>query len=97
MDISLFRKELEQNLQKLGDNITYNQFENIFMRQLDKHAPMKEKYIRANNTPFMNKKINKAIMNRSRLTFRLEWCFLVCRPERGGGVFATGALKAYIS
>ena len=41
------------------------------MRQLDKHAPMKEKYIRANNTPFMNKKLNKEIMNRSRLRNKL--------------------------
>ena len=32
------------------------------------------------------------------LTLRPEWCFLVCRPKGGGGgVFATGALKAYIS
>ena len=32
---------------------------------------MKEKYIRANNAPFMNKKINKYIMNRSRLRNKL--------------------------
>ena len=31
---------------------------------------MKEKYIRANNGPFMNKTISKAIMNRSRLRNR---------------------------
>ena len=26
------------------------------------HAPMKKRYIRANNTPFMNKELHKAIM-----------------------------------
>ena len=37
------------------------------MEVLDKHALMKEKYIRDNNGPFMNKILSKAIMNRSRL------------------------------
>ena len=30
-------------------------------------APMKEKYVRANNSPFWNKRLNKALMTRSRL------------------------------
>ena len=34
---------------------------------LDKHAPMKHKYTRANQAPFMNKFLQKAVMNRSRL------------------------------
>ena len=34
---------------------------------LNKHAPMKTKYLRANNSPFMNKELTKAIMVRSRL------------------------------
>ena len=37
------------------------------MNILNKHAPMKEKLIRANNSPFMNKTMSKAIMTRSRL------------------------------
>ena len=53
-----------------GGDITYNQFEKIFIEQIDKHAPMKEKYVRANNTPFMNNILSKAIMNRSRLQNR---------------------------
>ena len=62
-------EELRQNLMKVGKNIPYNQFENIFIAQIDKHA-IKEKYIRANNEPFMNKILSKAIMNRSRLRNR---------------------------
>ena len=34
---------------------------------LDKHAPLKIIYIRVNQSPFMNKKLRKEIMNKSRL------------------------------
>ena len=34
---------------------------------LDKHAPLKTKYIRGNNAAFMNKELGKAIMKRSKL------------------------------
>ena len=37
------------------------------MSILNRHAPMKEKLVRANNSPFMNKTLNKAIITRSRL------------------------------
>ena len=42
-------------------------FENIFMTILNIHAPLRKKYLRANNAPFMNKLLSKAIMVRSRL------------------------------
>ena len=42
-------------------------FEHLFLATLNKHAPMKTKYLRANNSPFMNKELTKAIMVRSRL------------------------------
>ena len=34
---------------------------------LDKHTPLKKRYVRANQSPFMNKKSSKEIMKRSRL------------------------------
>ena len=37
------------------------------MFTLNKHAPLKTRYVRANNSPFMNNDIYKAIMVRSRL------------------------------
>ena len=40
------------------------------MKILNIHAPMKEKLIRANNSPFMNKTLSKAFMNRYRLKNR---------------------------
>ena len=42
-------------------------FENILMNILNIHAPLRKKYLRANNAPFMNKPLSKAIMVRSRL------------------------------
>ena len=50
--------------------MTLNAFKTIFMVLLDKFAPMKHKYIRANQAPFMNKTLNKSVMNRSRLKNR---------------------------
>ena len=43
------------------------EFETLFLVTLNNHAPMTTKYIRANNSPFMNKDISKPIMVRSRL------------------------------
>ena len=62
-----FRNELQYKLLALNDDAKFEDFETIFMSILNKHAPMKEKLIRANNSPFMNKPLSKAIMTRSRL------------------------------
>ena len=50
-----------------GGEVSYDTFENIVIGLLDQLAPTKEKYIRANTSPFMNKALHKAIMKRSRL------------------------------
>ena len=67
----IFRREM---ISMLGchdiNNINYGIFENIFMTLIDKYVPLKCKYIRANEAPFMNKEIRKAIMTRSRLKNR---------------------------
>ena len=42
-------------------------FLNIFIEILNKRAPMKQKYHRANQGRFMTKNVHKAIMKRSRL------------------------------
>ena len=39
----------------------------IYYKKLNKHAPIKEKTIRGNNAPFMNKTLSKAFMERSKL------------------------------
>ena len=65
-----FRDELKHNLLSLKDDGNFDTFETKFMNILNIHAPMKEKLIRANNSPFMNKTLSKAFMNRSRLKNR---------------------------
>ena len=52
-------------------NITYEEFQGIFMSVLNKPAPLKTNIIRANNAPFMNKNMRKLVMNRSRLKINL--------------------------
>ena len=42
-------------------------FEKKFMEQLNEHTLMKERLVRANNAPFMNKTLSKVVMHRSRL------------------------------
>ena len=67
-DNTSFHNDLMYEISKIGLNaITCEQFENIFMETLNKHAPSKTRYVRANNSPFMNNDIYKAIMVRSRL------------------------------
>ena len=64
----LFHTELSDKLNAMDKNCSnYALFETLFMVQLNKFAPMKEKYVRANNAPYMNKTLAKAIMNRTRL------------------------------
>ena len=43
----------------------YAHFHGVFLKVLDKHAPMKKKIVRANDKPFMNKTLRGAIMRRS--------------------------------
>ena len=70
-DESLFYIELYQNLCCMNITSTsYELFESTFLELLNKHVPMKEKYVSANNAPFMNKTLSKAIMTRSRLRNR---------------------------
>ena len=52
------------------ENVNINQlrkFLNVFKKVFDIHAPIRKRYIRANQGPFMNKALQKAMMTRSRL------------------------------
>ena len=67
-DQALFRQELLDILYNMNSGtINYDTFEYICIELLRKHAPLKEKCLRANNQPFMNKTLAKAVMTRSRL------------------------------
>ena len=65
------KSELNQSLHSSNKlNMKYDDFKQIFMRVLNRHAPMKVKTIRGNNAPFMNKSLSKSIMVRSKLKNR---------------------------
>ena len=64
----LFRSTLDYELSKLDVcNLEFEYFSNIFIKILNKLAPMEKKYLRANQGEFMPKELNKVIMTRSRL------------------------------
>ena len=67
-NIDYFNTVLNESLQKCEQaDINYNEYKNIFMQSLNIHAPLKEKTVRGNNAPFMNKVLSKAFMKRSKL------------------------------
>ena len=63
-DSNIFTADLQANIYNI-DN--YDNLEKYITDILDRHAPIKNKVLRANNKPFMNKTLKKAISNRSRL------------------------------
>ena len=59
---------LNNELLKINiNNAELKEFNEIFLKVLDKHAPRKQKYIRANNANYITKARRKKIMQRSRL------------------------------
>ena len=68
VDEYIFRNDLFRNLQNCDSNsLQYDEFKDIFMQVLNDHAPKKQKVVRGNTQPFMNKVLSKAFMNRSKL------------------------------
>ena len=60
-DESLFRYELSSALLNLlNENTNCDDFKKAYFEILDLHAPMKKKFVRGNNAPFMNKTLSKA-------------------------------------
>ena len=68
----LFRAELNCILSFDLNFINNDTFTQIVMELLNKHCPIKFKYIRGNDSPFMTKELRKAIMQRSKLRNRLN-------------------------
>ena len=60
----VFRKDLEEHLTKFEhfDNIPSNLFKETVNIILEKHAPTKKKYVRANQAPFITKTLSKELM-----------------------------------
>ena len=63
----VFKDELKHDLRSNQRDCEYSNFEAIFLRVLNKHAPLKQKILRSNQVPYMSKTLRKAIMKRSEL------------------------------
>ena len=53
------------------NDLEFDRFKTALDKAIQRHAPIKKRYVRANQAPFINKKINKEIMKRSRLRNKL--------------------------
>ena len=49
------------------NDLEFDRFKTAVDKAIQRHAPIKKRYVRANQAPFINKKINKEIMKMSRL------------------------------
>ena len=60
-----FREDLTLSLDRI--NKGFDSFEDTFLKTLNRHMPMKKKFVRANVVPYMTKAQRKTIMKRSEL------------------------------
>ena len=68
-----FRSDLRSNLAKSSEAYSeYEHFNSVIEEVLNNRVPLKQKYLRANDAPFMTKTLRKAIMLRSQLRNRLN-------------------------
>ena len=65
---NLFKQDLKKELKSVQlSNDKYEIFEEVFLKVLEKHAPLKTKIIRGNHASYMNTALRKAIMKRTQL------------------------------
>ena len=62
-----FRNELNERIRSKIESSSLDIFVSAVLKVLSKNSPIKKRYIRANEAPFMNKVLKKAIMKSSQL------------------------------
>ena len=63
-----FRNELNHYLSRINlFHISNDDYVSLVMEVFNRHAPLKQKYVRANDSPFVTKNLRKEHMKRSRL------------------------------
>ena len=62
-----FQSQINKECEKFQNSLEPDSFLNICNTSLNEKAPLKQKYARANNSPFMSKTILKAIMKQTKL------------------------------
>ena len=82
-DNASFRADLLQEL-SLKNVLPgkFEKFKSISSKVLNIHAPIKEKHVRCNQSPFISKQLRKAIMNRTRLLNKYK------KDNSAGNLFA---------
>ena len=65
-DSDQFQEILKIKLENIKSKL-YGDFETVFLRELNKRAPLKKKFLRHNKNPFMTKNLRKQIMVQSKL------------------------------
>ena len=63
-DINNFKKTLKFELEKVKSE-SYGEFEAVFLKEPNKHAPLTKKFLGNNNNSFMTKDLRRQIMVRS--------------------------------
>ena len=67
-DSDKFKLEVSDKLSMQDLSImNYKSFKDTIIDSLNKHAPLKRKYLRANNSNFITKELSKAIMQKPKL------------------------------
>ena len=70
-DENSFRGELANALLALDyENLGYDDLKKVSIEVLNQHDPMKEKFMRGNNAPLMNRTLSKTFMHTSKLKNR---------------------------
>ena len=69
-ELENFNRILKDQLENLT-NHAYAKFEKFFLKELNKHTPLKNKILRHNNNAFMTKELRNKIMLRSKLKINL--------------------------
>ena len=69
-DNDAFMNDVKEKVSQFNHEDRFNKFDlfkSTVFRIFDDHAKLKKKYVRANQAPFINKRVKKEIMKRSRL------------------------------
>ena len=65
------RRDLcDQITSELQGNDDYGDFDAVVINTLNEYAPLKKKYLRANDGPFMTKALQEAMMHRKKIRNR---------------------------
>ena len=72
-DEAKFLHDLDQEIIKGSlhqQDVAFAVFSSVYKDLVDRHAPLKQKTVRGNKTPYLTKQLNKAILDRPEIKNR---------------------------